>query len=1718
MSNIETEVVKMIFDNAQFEAAIRKTLASLSSLNKGLTLTGATKGLDDVSKAAGKFNLGHIADSVDKISSRFSAMSVVAITALSNITSRAIAAGAAFVKSFTIAPITDGLSEYETQLNSIQTILSNTASAGTTLKDVNKTLNELNKYSDQTIYNFGEMARNIGTFTAAGVDLKTSTQAIKGIANLAALSGSNSQQASTAMYQLSQAISAGRVSLEDWNSVVNAGMGGTVFQRALAQNAEKMGTLDKGAVKLKGSMKNVTIEGKSFRESITAKPGEESWLTSDVLTRTLSQFTGDLSDAQLAAQGFNKEEIKAIQSQAKMAKNAATQVKTLSQLMGTLKESSGSGWAQTFQLIFGNFEEAKVLFTNVNNVLGGFITQSANARNKVLGDWKALGGRTVIIEAIANAFKAVVAFVKPIRSAFREIFPAKTGKDLYNLSVSIRNFTEGLKIGADTANKLKRTFAGVFAVFGIGVEIIKQVLGVIVGLFQEARGGSSSFLDVTASIGDFLVGLHKALVDGEGLKKFFEGLGKVLAYPIQLLQKVASFLGSAFSGIDTSNLQSLQTRLEPFGALGNLIAKVWSNLGGILKNVFKTLEPLASKIGSAFQSLMDTIESSMSSGNFSQILDALNTGLLGGFLLIIRKFLKNSSFSIFGDDVGGGVFGSITDAFENLTGTLKAMQTQLKASTLLKIAAAIALLAASVVALSLIDSDKLTKALTALSVMFTQLIVAMALFAKSTASAGLLKLPAVAAGLILLAIAIDLLVIAVYALSQLSWKELAKGLTGVVVLIATLVVATKGLAGNAGGMITAGAGLILLAGAIKILASAVTDLSGLSWEEMAQGLVGVGALLASLALFTKFAATDKGGLLTGAGIVLLAAGIKILASALKDISDMSWAELAKGLVGMAAGLTAIGGALILIPPSSILSAAAVLIAATALKILSSALASMGDMSWEVIAKGLTTLAASLGIIAGAMMLMTGALPGAAALLIVVAALTVLTPVLMLLGTMSWEAIAKGLTTLAAALAIIGIAGLLLTPVVPTLLGLGAAIALLGIGMAAAGAGVLLFATGLTALSIAGAAGAAALVGIVTTLIGAIPKIMELVGKTIVAFAQALAAAAPAVLKAMTVVISAILDAIVKLAPKILTTLAKLLLMFLQTLVKYVPKLVTAGYNLVIAILNGIAKKIGGVITAATNVVVAFLNGIQKNQGRILDAGVKLIISFVNGLAKQIRSSSPAMGAAGANLATAIVEGMVRGLASGAGVIASKARGVAQGALNAAKSALGIHSPSKEFEKVGKYVNEGFLKGLNGNSDEVKSAFNTMRDNLKALMKDSSDDVDRLTAKLKKLKSARHEDKAAIRETTKELAEARKELKLSSSAYSYLTKNLTDERDKLRKLASSYDALTTKLNTAKQALSDAKKTRDDFKAAITTQYSDLPDINENTKIGDYLNDLKEQIVKTKAFAAMLQKLRTLGLNDTLYKELLAKGTDSMPFVSQLLDSGKAGVDELNGLDKTLETTAASLGKTASNTLYQAAVNSAQGLVDGLIKQQKAIEKVMDKIADSMVAAIKKKLKIKSPSRVFAEIGGYLGEGLIKGLDATSSVVAKSAEHMGSNAVSALRKSMSGISDLVNQNVDLTPKITPVIDLTTFNKDAKSLSAAMPNSFDLSATSSYGQAKSARASYDANAANQADATSQTGNSPKDVSFTQNNYSPKALSTADIYRQTRNQLSVAKGALTT
>jgi tape measure domain-containing protein len=1362
-NNIDERIVAMKFNNGNFANGVADALKALDMLKKGLNLDGAKNGLNELSKAGNSFNLNGLQTATEGVSGKFIALATIGITALSGIAAKAIAVGTTLIKSLTIDPIKAGLEEYETNLNSIQTILANTQSSGTNLEQVKGALAELNAYSDKTIYNFGEMARNIGTFTAAGVKLDVATNAIKGIANLAALSGSNSQQASTAMYQLSQELAAGKVTLMGWNSVVNAGMGGQVFQDAIKETARSMGI----------GVDAIIAKNGSFRESL-----QEGWLTSEVLTRTLSKFTGDLTDDQLRAQGYTQDQIVSIQALAKTASDAATKVKTASQLVGTLQESVGSGWSNTFQLILGDFEEAPKLFTAVNTVLGGMISAQAQARNELITGWRDAGGRDSAIQSVVNIFQALMAIVNPIKDALRDIFPPATGAQLAAITKAIEAFTKGLILGKQAQEDLGRTAKGVFAVFDILFTIVGKIVGVLFNLFGAATKGGTGILGLTGNIGDFLVGVRDAIKSGEGLNKFFAGLTSVLTFVVNAIRGVIGFLfdlGKGLVGIDGSNVtgafDKISSHFTSFLSIGDGVRAVFEKMQPALQKVAEFFAPMGELIGKASSQFANAIKNFVDTGNVDSVLDVLNVGLLGSLVIIIKKFVDNITKTFKGLGGGGGLVGTIKGVFGQLTETMVAMQGQIKAKTLLLIAGAIALLTASVVALSLIDSGKLTSALTGLTVMFTQLIGALAILDRAVVSPGIIKMPLVIGALIGLGIAVGILAGAVKKLSGLDWNELARGLVGMVGILGALVIVANQLTGRGPMFAIAAGGLVLMAAAVRILASAVTDLAGNSWESLAKGLGGVAVLLATIAGFTQIVGAPSKIIATATAMVILGGALLILAQGVKSLAQLDWNELARGLSGMAASLAIVAGAMYLMPKSMFISAAGLVVVGAALLILANAVGKFAQISWEEFGRSMAVMGSSLAILAVGLTAMTGTLMGAAALVVASAgllilgnavaemgkiswdefgrsmavlgsslailivamaameavpigaaslivaayAIMILAPAIALLGEMSWDDIGRGMAVLGSALAILAVGGVLILPAIPGLIGLGIAVALLGVGVGVAAIGLAAFAVALTALAVGGGASVAVLVAAVSGLAALIPYVATQIGLGMIAIAAVIGDNGPTIVRALTTILLALIAAIVAVVPQLVSAGVVLIMALVNALVSLMPFLIDAGSRTIIALLDGIARNVPKMVAKGTDIIVALLNGIGQAAPRLMAAGVSVILDFINGLANTIRSNTSRFNAAGNNLASAIIDGLTSGIRNGVGRVVSGIVGVATSAINAAKNALGIHSPSKVFTELGGFMMIGMSNGINALAGSVaKSSENAAVGAIKAV--------------------------------------------------------------------------------------------------------------------------------------------------------------------------------------------------------------------------------------------------------------------------------------------------------------------------------------------------------------------------------------------------------------------
>lgn len=1394
-TTVDERVVEMRFDNKQFEQNIQTSLSSIDKLKRSLNLEGAAKGLETVNDAANKCsgNMSPLSNAVETVRVRFSALEVMAITALQNITNSALAAGKNLVSAFTIDPIKTGFEEYETQINAVQTILANTSSKGTTLDQVNNALDELNHYADMTIYNFTEMTRNIGTFTAAGVDLDTSVAAIKGIANLAAVSGSNSQQASTAMYQLSQALAAGTVKLQDWNSVVNAGMGGQVFQDALKETAKVHGIAIDEMIKDEGS----------FRETLS-----KGWLTSDILTETLAKFTGDLNEDQLRTMGYTDDQIKSIMEMGKTANDAATKVKTFTQLFDTLKEAAQSGWTQSWEIIVGNFEEAKELLTEVSDTFSAVINASADARNKMLQDWKDLGGRTMMIEAVKNVFEGLVSVAKPVREAFNEIFPPMTGKQLAEITERIRDLTAKFKMGEESSKNLKNTFKGVFAVLDIVGQAFKAVaggVGELIGLFLPAGNG---VLSLTGSFGEYLVKLDETVkktdIFGKAVSTVVDIVKTVITFVKTAGEKVKEFGKAAGEKFDFPGFELFHSFLERVhdrmaqigdgaGKMKSGVIVAFEMMGEALEKCkfLKVMEALwtavkviAGGIADAVGTMMGTLAEKLGNADFSGVLDILNSIAVGGIALSVSKFLKSVTEPLEGLN---GVLEGVTGILDGVRGCFEAYQTNLKAGTLLKIGAAIALLAGSIVAISLIDSDKLSASLGAITVLFANLLGAMAIFNKISSDTG--KVSKACTAMIAMSVAVSILAGALKKVSDLDWGELARGLVGIAGLTTIVVASSKAMASSQKQVMKGATSLIIFGAAIKILASACEDLSKLQWDELGRGLTGVGVLFAEIAVFLRVAKFNGKMISTATGIVILSAAMKVLASACKDFGQMEWSEIGKGLAGIGEllaelavftnlagnakhvmstgvaliaigaamkifasavkdfgqlqwdeigrGLTAMGGALAevaiavnLMPKNMIGIGTGLVIVGGALEIIANCMSKFGGMQWEEIGRGLTVMGGALAELAISLNFMKGTLGGSAALLVASGALAVLAPVLSILGALSWEAIAKGLISIAGAFTIIGVAGAVLTPLVPTILALSGAFALIGVGVLTIGAGLLAAGTGLSALAIgftalatAGAAGATAIVAaltvIVTGIAGLIPAVLTKVGEGIIAICKVIAAGAPAIGEAVKAVVLTLIDVFVSCVPQLADGALQLVVGVLAALVTYTPQIVDLAFKFLIGILDGIASNLPSLIKAGVDVLVAFFAGIVDAL-RGIDTGALLKGIAGIGLLSAIMLALSAT--------ASLVPGAMVGILGMGAVVAEMALVLAAVGLLSKLPGLSwlIGEGGKLLQGIGTAIGQfvggivgGFMSGVSSQFPQIGADLSTFMNNVQPFLQGAS---------------------------------------------------------------------------------------------------------------------------------------------------------------------------------------------------------------------------------------------------------------------------------------------------------------------------------------------------------------------------------------------------------------
>ena len=913
MPTVEEErIVRMRFDNKVFEERIRDTIESLGKLKESLKFKKSSEGLEELNRAAKNVSLGTIQTSVDELSSKFTAMGITATTVMANIATDAYRTGKRLMQAITTQPIKDGLAEYETQMGAIQTILTNTKNKGSTMRDVTAALGELNTYADKTIYNFTQMTKNIGTFTAAGVGLNASTQAIKGIANLAAVSGSNAQQASTAMYQLSQALASGTVKLMDWNSVVNAGMGGEVFQEALKRTARNMGIQVDTMIEKAGS----------FRESLS-----KGWLTSDVLIQTLAQIAGAYDEAGLKAQGYTDAQVAEILDLAKTAEDAATKVKTFTQLVDTLKEALGSGWTKSFEYIFGNFEQAEETFTKISDALSNIISISADSRNALLSDWSSKGGREDLVTGLVNLFWDLAAVILTVKRAFSQVFPPMTSERLLSITKGFRTLTDNLMMNQATVDSLVDVLKGMFSILKLGLRTVTSVAKglapvgrvllniasgalTLAGYFGEMLSKFLETVDVSKlvsagfekiqnaaeilvlilaagilKVAEFISNVAKLAGTNDVIKGVVSAFSSLYNFAANGLNKAVVFITSFISAVNESSVAT--TIVNGLAAALNVLINIATLIGGVVVVSFKAVVAVVRELRNA-------------PNIFVGITNAAKK-----LFSIVKEFFQNSKFSeIF--EKAKTAFGDLKDSIVEFVDKVNSKLATLDTKTLLAMAfgASLTLL---VLSLSQLARSAST-AVTTLTDTFGALKKTVTSIQKTFNDLGN-KLKS--STLFQAAMAIGLLVGSVIMLSKIPFNDLAKGtvavllltgaFAGLVALASRLGAANVALTMNSKAMLAVAASILILTSAMAMLGNVTVS------EDWVKQLGIISILLAEVAGWSMIMGhftprLSKGGLM----LLAFAFSIEKVVNTLANMSSIDAAQIDANFEAVAKSVALLG--------------------------------------------------------------------------------------------------------------------------------------------------------------------------------------------------------------------------------------------------------------------------------------------------------------------------------------------------------------------------------------------------------------------------------------------------------------------------------------------------------------------------------------------------------------------------------------------------------------------------------------------------------------------------------------------------------------------------------------------------------------------------------------------------------------------------------------------
>ena len=1320
---IDDRIVKFSVDDSSLVKKGPSVVNMLGKMKEALNFSHSAKGLQDIEKAAKNIRWDSMASGAEVFTNKISAMSIAGIATIQRYTNRAWDMVENFAQELTTRPIFTGFSEYETKMDAIQTILTNTAKAGTTLDDVNRVLADLNQYADLTIYNFAEMTRNIGTFTAAGIGLDDAAASIKGISNVAAASGVNATKAAGAMYQLSQGMAAGVIRLQDWMSIEQAGMGGQLFQDALIETARVHGIAIDKMIKEQGS----------FRYTL-----QEGWLTAEIMSETLQKFTGDLTDEQLRAIGYTEEQIASIQETAKNAVAAATEVKTVTQLIDTMKESVQSGWAVSWEYIVGDKQQATETLTQIKDAFDAMLAPSTEARNNALKIWNELGGREAAIQGFVNIFTGIKTMIDSIAGVVDDILPDIDGYDLIAFSQGFEKITRVFRMSGDASINLEKTLNGL----GVVLKFIGK--GVLAALSPfKALGGfitdtMSILLRFTGTVGGWLSGFDAAvdrsrylsdnvgaIYDGFqlmlgafkdvyipkmdfGLEFRFDGIQNMINNASDALAEFRRNLDNSITefktgvrntatGAATALLQGVSTLVgwieSALTAIGNGIKAIGDGIKAIGDAIFGFVNGTA-------DSFIRLVNAFSEAWSVEAIRDITITAVLVGIGKGIKKGLKGIKGVIesFGKilesviETFGSVSGaikSVSDAITAVSDSIQAFNKSIKAKTLLTMAAAIAVLAASMVLLSYVNPDNFVLSFAAVTMFLTELTVVMQALDKIDGTG----IGPLTIGLVLLASAVAIMAAAIGSISKsITGDNILPVLGALTTIIAGLVgsaVVLSKYVSNPAQLITTSLGLIILAAAFKTIAKAIEAFGSIDETILKTGLQGLGAMLAEIALFIRVSRLDQ--LKQGKKVITeIAVALIIMVGAVAILGNMQVDKLITGLASVAALLVSLGIAVALMKNANMSGVApSVLAMALALNMLLIPILALGHMNPDKLTQGLTALGVILlgltvALVAlGAANKYIGSFTGVAvALIALAAAINMLIAPIVILGAIPLGVLTTGLVAIAVAMSVLVVSAIALAPISTSLLVVAGALALFGVSIFGIGAGISALATAFLKLAAITAVGATAVVGALSAIIGGlvllIPEILAALGTGIVSM------------------ITAIAVSIVDNASILLDKLGEFLDKVLTWLVQHAPALFDT------------------VVVLTLQLLLTIINALNEYAPMLVDAFVSMVVSVIDSVANTIRENSEKIFAAIRNLLSAIIEFILIVIAELLRLIPGVGDDLSEAVLGFKEDVQRYLAP-ESMEEVAEEAVGGLDTGLSDSADGIGDAADEISGEIESAM-------------------------------------------------------------------------------------------------------------------------------------------------------------------------------------------------------------------------------------------------------------------------------------------------------------------------------------------------------------------------------------------------------------------